>query len=269
MPSRSRRRWLIVAAVLAVALPLGGYLAWHWLRYDATPVSLAQAGARFQRERPAGAQGAAPLVPAEGVYRYRGHGSDRLSVPPLSQSHGPGMPGTITHNGTGCWTLRLDYSSNHWQDWGYCARNGGLDERSGRTFQRWDLGVTSVSNQSSFSCRSHTLRPAMRPGDRWTQTCTGTNSAIPGATTSQGPMRFVGIETLSIGGRRVRAYHLVQERRVTGSQRGSLHADVWFALDGLPLRERHTISVASPSPIGDVNYDEVTDFTLAALAPRR
>ncbi len=263
-PRRWRRRRLSVIVVVLVALlPVSAYLAWGWLREGASPVPLSQAGARFRRGHPGTAQGAGPLTPAEGVYQYIGEGSDHISVPPLSQSQGPGMPGTITHLASACWNFRIDYSSHHWQDWTYCPRNDGLDEQAGRTFQRWDLGVTSVDNNSSFTCRSRTLVPGMQPGSSWNQTCTGNNSSVSGTTTSSGLMRFVGIETLRIGAERERAYHLVQQRQISGSQRGSLKADEWFAADGLPLRERHRISVSSPSPIGDVTYDEVTDFTLA------
>jgi hypothetical protein len=258
-----------MSLALVVALPVGGYLAWGWLREGASPVSLADASKRFTSDHPGGAQGGGPLVPAEGVYQYRGHGSDHLSVPPLTQAHGPGMPATVTHITGGCWTFRLDYSSNHWQDWTYCPRGGGLDELGGRTFQRWDLGLSSVENRSTFTCsRSTTLSAGMQPGDRWKQTCVGRNDSISGVTTSSGSMRFVGIDNVRVGTKRVASYHLVQRRQVSGGQRGTLRADVWLSPDGLPLRERHVISVATSSPVGDIDYEETTDFSLASLVPR-
>ena len=107
----------------------------------------------------------------------------------------------------------------------------------------------------------------MQPGDEWTQTCTGRNNAIAGVTTSTGPMRFVGVEEMRIAGEPVVAFHMQQRRRVTGGQRGTLHADVWFAANGLPLRERHTVAVSTSSPIGDIDYDETTDFSLVSLEP--
>jgi len=61
----------------------------------------------------------------------------------------------------------------------------------------------------------------------------------------------------------------VQHRDVTGSQRGTETSEYWLAPNGLPLRERHTIAVKSGSPLGDVTYDEVTDFHLQALEPQR
>ncbi len=264
-----RRRRLIAVALAGVVVVALGYFAWGWLREDATPVSLADASKRFERNHRGPAQGGAPLTPAEGVYRYQGHGSDHLSTPPLTQDHGPGMPGTVTHTSDGCWTFRIDYSSNHWEDWEYCARDGGLQERGGRTFQRWDLGVSTIDNHSTFRCKSsRTLIAGMQPGDEWLQTCTGKNDSIAGTTISTGPMRFIGIEKVRVGKERVSAYHLVQRREISGGQDGTLLADVWFAPDGLPLRERHTISVATSSPIGSIDYQETTDFALTSLTPR-
>jgi hypothetical protein len=60
----------------------------------------------------------------------------------------------------------------------------------------------------------------------------------------------------------------VQHRTVTGAQRGTETSEYWLAPNGLPLHELHTISVKSGSPLGDVTYDEVTDFRLQALQPR-
>jgi hypothetical protein len=178
------------------------------------------------------------------------------------------MPGTVTHGDDGCWTFRIDYSSNHWQDWTYCPRDGGLAEMAGRTFQRWDLGFSSAENHSRFTCTSPTLVAGMQPGDTWRQSCVGRNDEIEGTTRSVGAMRFVGIDEVRVGKETVPAYHLVQRRRVSGSQRGSLRADVWFAPDGLPLRERHTVTVATGSPIGDIDYEESTDFSLVSLGPQ-
>jgi hypothetical protein len=268
-PRHRKHHRLLIALVSAALLLVGGYLAWGWLREDATPVSLEDASKRFEREHSGAAQGGAPLQPAEGVYRYRGHGSDHLSAPPLTQDHGPGMPGTVTHTTDGCWTFRIDYSSNHWEDWEYCARDGGLRERSGRTFQRWDLGVSTIDNHSTFRCESsRTLVADMQPGDEWLQTCSGKNDSIAGTTTSAGPMRFIGVETVRVGKERVSAYHLEQRREISGGQEGTLLAELWFAPDGLPLRERHTISVTTSSPIGSIDYQETTDFALTSLTPR-
>jgi hypothetical protein len=82
-------------------------------------------------------------------------------------------------------------------------------------------------------------------------------------------MRFVGVEEMRIDGAPTVAFHLHQRRAVSGGQRGTLDADVWFAPNGLPLRERHTVKVSTASPVGDIAYDESTDFSLTSLRPSR
>lgn len=268
--TRSHRRWIIAGVVAGLVLLLvAGVTAIVLTREDAEPVSLADASRHFERAHPAVSADGGTLAPAEGVYEYRGHGFDKLSVLPFEQSHGPTMPGTVVHTKNGCWRFRIDYSTHHWQDWTHCPRaDGGLGERSGRTFQRWDIGVTSIDNHSSFVCRSPVLVPGMKRGDSFPQVCKGSNDQIEGATTSAGTTTYEGTTAVDVGGERVTAYHLVQHRTVTGAQRGTETSEYWLAPNGLPLHELHTISVKSGSPLGDVTYDEVTDFRLQALQPR-
>jgi hypothetical protein len=264
-----RRRRIIVVVGGFVVLLVAGVTTIFLSREDAEQVSLADASRSFEQAHPAVAADGGTLAPAQGVYEYRGHGTDKLSVLPFDQSHGPTMPGTVVHTKDGCWRFRIDYSTHHWQDWTYCPRPDlGLDERSGRTFQRWDIGVTSIDNHSSFTCVSPTLVRGMKRGDRWAQRCEGGNDQIEGTTTSAGTTRYAGTTTVVVGGERVRAYHLIQHRKVTGSQRGTETSEYWLAPNGLPLHEKHTISVSSGSPLGDVRYDENTDFRLEALRPR-
>ena len=90
-----------------------------------------------------------PLRPAPGVYQYRGEGTEHLDKPPLTQSQGPDIPGTVTHLEGGCWRLRVDYSTNHWQSWDYCPAGTGLTERAGAFFQRLDLVVAQVETTST------------------------------------------------------------------------------------------------------------------------
>jgi hypothetical protein len=257
----------IAGVVVLLVVAVGVVLV---TREEAEEVSLSDASRRFAREHPEVSADGGVLAPAEGVYDYRGHGSDKLSLLPFEQSHGPTMPGTVVHTGDRCWRFRIDYSTHHWQDWKYCPRpDHGLDEKGGRTFQRWDIGVTSIDNHSTFRCtRSPVLVPGMQRGDTWVQRCEGENDQVSGATVSEGRTRYLGIATVEVGGERVRAYRLLQRRTLSGAQTGKERSELWFAPNGLPLRERHTIEVASPSPIGDITYTEVTDFALQELRPR-
>lgn len=261
------RRGLVIGIVVAV-LVLGagiGVFAYLWQRDDARPVSVQEAGERLDGK----AGGADTFVPAEGVYRYEGTGTDSLSTPPKSQPEGPTMPATVVHRGDGCWTFRIDYSTNHWQTWRFCARDGELVERGGRTFQRWDFVVSSIENVSTFVCAPpiFVLGTDMVPGETWPQSCTGKNTTTGGTTISAGEMRFVGVEPLEVGGRKVDAFHFVKPRTISGAQHGEENTDLWLAENGLPLRNQRRVVIDSDSPIGTVTYTEEGTFTLASLEP--
>jgi hypothetical protein len=270
-PRHRRRRLIVVLAIVGVVAIGGGSFVVLWRRSGAHEVSTGQAHKRFEASSSTQALNPAVFRPAAGVYVYRGSGTEQLSLPPKSQSQGPQMPATVTHRSDGCWTFRIDYSSQHWQTWIYCPRVGGLVELGGQTFERWDFVFTKYDSTSTFACDppSVTVRAAMQPGDHWQQTCRGTSSGTKGEAVTSGPCTFVGNDTVTVGGRRVAAYHLHQERTLSGSQRGTQTADLWFAAkDGLPLRNERTQTVHTNTIVGSSTYTEHGSFALTTLQPQ-
>ena len=81
-----------------------------------------------------------------------GEGRETISFPPVEQDDGTTMPASIRHTADGCFTFKIDYNEAHWQDWHLCPEGNTLVERGGRTFQRWDFGVTTVENLATFVC---------------------------------------------------------------------------------------------------------------------
>ena len=147
---------VIVFIVVSVVLTLEG---------RARPVSIGQAISRYHSDA-ASVPGTHPLP---GVYSYRGSGTDSLSLPPLSQAEGPTLPGTVEVQKDGCWTFRIDYSTNHWQSWTYCGRPTGLVETGGLVWQRWMVGPVAETNLSTLRCTrgwsaSRRRRPWTSPG---------------------------------------------------------------------------------------------------------
>ena len=262
-----RRRWLIILGiVLAVLVAGGGVVAVRWVRGSARPASLSDT------RRPTGTtlpSSRTVLRPPQGVYRYTGSGTDKLDRPPKEQAQGPDMPATVTHHPDGCWTFRIDYSTNHWQSWDYCPRNGGLDEQGGTTYQKWDFGVFVNESTSTFTCNSPTIKADQKPGDTWQQSCTGTTTGSEGVARTAGPYRYVGPETLEIGGQRVRAYRYHRERTSSGSQSGGEQSDVWFSAEtGMPLRNQRHLEARTSTIIGDVSYTEDAEFRLSSIRPQ-
>lgn len=204
------------------------------------------------------------------MYRYEGTGTESLSTPPLSQDQGPTMPGTVEVGADGCWTFRIDYSSNHWQTWEHCPVGDDLVETGGQSWQRWMIGATAITNLSDFTCAGGAmLVPAdPAPDDEWTGRCTGTNEAVDGESVSEGPYRFIGEEDLEVGDATVATRHFRRQRTMSGAQVGSERSDVWFAVDtGLPIRNERTIEARTATPIGDSTYSETGEFHLVDVDP--
>ncbi len=242
-----------------------------WRHSGAHEVSTSAAQRRFAASSSTQPARAGVLQPPAGVYVYRGSGSEHLSLPPKSQGQGPNLPGTVTHRSDGCWTLRIDFSTQHWQTWNYCPRDGGLIETGGETWERWDFVVTSYDSTSTFTCdpASVVIRAGMRAGDAWEQRCRGTSSGTKGDAVSAGTFTFVGAEEVVVGADRVPAYHFRQERTLSGNQTGTQTADLWFAVkDGLPLRNDRTVDIRTDTVVGASTYTEHGSFQLTSLQPQ-
>lgn len=265
-----------VVGLVGLALLGYGWAAWRldWFPFHgARPraVTLDEARRRFLEERVGGGSVARPLTPAEGVYRYEGTGSESLSNPPRTQAEGPELPGTVTHGVDGCWDFRLDYSTNHWRRWTYCVTGGRLVQQGSEVYQRWDFGTFAVDNTTTMTCRPPPviMEAGMAVGDRWRAECRGESTQISGTTISAGTHRLVGIESLTVGGRPVEAFHFRDRRTVSGAQSGTERFDSWLSPEGLVLRGRQRIAVDSDSPLGRVTYTQQSEFALASLDPAR
>lgn len=271
-----RRRWAwITVGIIVVVLVAGLATFLVLLRRPSTrSVSVDEARDRATATGYGDDESAtpSPLRPAAGVYRYRGEGTERLDRPPTSEAQGPDIPGTVTHLGGGCWRLRVDYNTNHWQSWDYCATDTGLVESGGAFFQRLDLVALEVETSSTYTCEppAEVIRASPEVGDEWTQECRGTSTSADGEIISSGPYRYLGGEDLDIGGRQVRVLHYRRERALSGGQTGTEAGDVWFAAaTGLLVRNERTIDVRSDSPLGQVTYHETGSFQLVTLTPTR
>jgi hypothetical protein len=176
----------------------------------------------------------------------------------------------VTLEGAGCWVLRLDYSTHHWQTWRYCEHGGDLWEAGGQTWQLWAVGPLDVTNLSTFTCAAGSMAlPATGTvGQVWHSHCTGTNTTVAGTTVTAGPYRLVGTTTLTVGGTRVRAVHFHRLRTDTGAQRGTEQADVWLdARTGLPLELEQHLRVTTATTFGTSTYTQDGVLRLTSLSP--
>ena len=267
-----RRRSKALAGVAVVVLVLVAAGLVLTLRDNARPVTVQEARSRTTTSvDPAGREQApAAARPEPGVYRYEGGGTEALSTPPLSQSQGPEMPATVELTGDGCWSFRIDYSSNHWQDWEHCPEGDLVTEVGGSTWQRWMIGTSAITNLSTFVCEPGTPAFSLEPVDaqQWTGSCVGTSEAVSGQTVSEGPYVDDGEQVLEVGGVEVRTRRYVSERTMTGAQTGQERSTTWFAVEsGLPVRNERTLEVRTDTPIGPSTYTESGWFQLTDLRP--
>ncbi len=264
-PSRRHHRrwpWLValVGGIVIIAAVLFFFVPW----YPEHPISMHQAEQRLGNE----GQGVAGARPARGVYLYTGSGTDRLSLPPLSQAEGPTMPGTVTLQGHDCWTFRLDYSSHHWQTWKFCRNGNDTEELGGKIWQFWAIGALRETNLTTLTCTPGTmwLPATSTTGQTWQSKCRGTSSAVKGVMHSEGPYRFVGSTTLTVAGQSVQTAKFLQLRTESGAQRGTERDEIWIeASTGLPVRIFQNISVVTDTPFGTSTYTQTGTFTLRSL----
>ena len=271
--ARRHRTALIVTAAIVTVLVVGaGFFVYTW--NHSGPHELAGITA-YQRFR-SGATGlvADPgkLRPHEGVYSYTGSGNERVSLPPKSQVEGPRIPGTVSYRPDGCWVLRLDYSDSHWQNSTYCPRDGNLVEVARAGWYRWNFIALVIADTATFTCTPPEMAIPSRlvVGQRFAFACTGKNDPIDtGVVTMTGTNRYVGPETLRIGGRAVPTLHFREVATFGGGQTGTNVADTWFStIDGLPVRGTWRTVVTSPTLVGASTLTGSGSFDLASLTPR-
>jgi hypothetical protein len=275
--SPPRRRWYtrprwIVLAVVMVVLAGGATAFWIlWAQRGAHEVSIDQAVDDFRKQHGASTTSGF-LRPPAGVYTYTGTGTERLSLLKTTQHWGPRIPVTVVGDDAGCWTFRVDYSSNHWQSTRFCRSGRVLTETSDTTHQSFDFVAMKVSDTNTTRCRPpiDRVRVAAEPGEQWHASCTGRSESRGTEFLADGTETYVGIDRIRVGDKRVPAYHYRTARELSGSQTGSERYDMWYSvLDGLPVQTDRHVEVQSPSPIGTVTYTENGHYTLSSLVPRR
>lgn len=267
---RGRRRIVLIGtAVLAVVV--AGSVAWLLFAGDSPrSVTVDEARRRLGSSTMSTAPEGAFGPPAAGVYLYRGEGTERTSFPPLTEAQGPTMPATVTPDGDGCWRVRIDYNTHHWQDWRFCADTAGIVNTGGRSFARRDFGSFKIDNISTFTCPEPALMlwEGMHVGESRQSSCTGTSTAIGGSTTSAGPTTYVGDDDIEVEGRTIRARHLRYERTLTGAQEGTERAEWWVDPSTmLPIRNERQISVHTKVGAITVDYTEDAGYELTSLTP--
>ena len=209
--------------------------------------------------------------PAEGVYVYDAAVVERLSILGVDQPQGPTVPAAVRHEGDDCWTVRYDYSTNHWEEKRWCRDGDVLADLGGVGFQRFNIGAVEVAETTTFTCDppGEAVRFGAEPGGSWRQACDGRSEERGTTHTSTGTNTFLGPEVVVIGGVELDALHYRLERTISGDQSGTEDIHRWYAADdGMLLRVTTDTRVDSPSPVGDITFTVQGEMVLTDPGPR-
>lgn len=236
-------------------------------RAPTEPVSLRAATEVFGESQERAAQ--RPMMPAEGVYRYTGDGTERLGGFGTTRQ-GPELPATVQHLSDTCWSFRIDFNTRHWQEVDFCVDDGVLSERGGRSEQRFDLIALEVGATTRTRCepaivheRSETRRGVPSRAD-----CRVESSGADAPLRSAGTTELVERTTVAVGGEQRTAFRYRRWREITGEQSGSERSEWWLDGEtGLPLRNERTTTLRTGSPLGELTYEERGEFHLDRLDP--
>lgn len=267
------RLGIVIVSVIVVLLAGGaGGFVYLWNHTGPHQLSMSTAIQRFRSGATGMVIDPGTLHPPQGVYEYTGSGSEHVSLPPKSQTEGPGIPGTVSYLAHGCWSLRLDYSDSHWQSATFCPRNGDLVEVGRGGWYRWDFVAFVIADTATFTCpEQEVVMPVtLRVGERFAFRCSGTNSSLnTGVVTMSGTNQYVGAETLRVGHTSVPTLHFHEVARFGGGQSGTNVADTWFStVNGLPIRGTWSTRVTTPTALGSSTLTGRASFSLLSLTPR-
>jgi hypothetical protein len=211
-------------------------------------------------------------LPTEGAYRYRVDGRQELrafQLNPLTRDEGPIAPAEIRREpGTDCWKLRICLVGGKCEDaptggysevsLSFCVDAGRLELRRAVERSRWQLWNGDYRNAvSDMTCDPGQATYAQRDLSMtsWSHVCQGAVDTQY-RFASSGPYRFIGQESMMVGGVSVPAFRFSEERVVanttSGAPAGKQIGEYWFAANGMPLRLRRGVELETDFGIGKV-----------------
>jgi hypothetical protein len=273
-PPNRRHHWVRTSLLIAgslviviVAVAVGSYI----FRDPPGPKSLGASTRQFKATTTTAPTVGRLALPAAGVYEATGQGAERITRPPDSQRDGPVMPITVSYRSNGCWLWRIDYNTASWHEYEFCPHGTELLLVAQSNYQSWNFGLVSITNLARYKCDppSPILVQSPKPGETFTQRCTGTNTAVPGPSVAAGTVTVVGVKTVLIGKTPVRAVEMTRSQTISGAQYGVLDESWWFATStGLPIKAERDYKLVTSSAIGKITYTESGSWQLNSLTPR-
>lgn len=267
---RGKRLWVVVTTGLLVTVLLGG-LGYVVLRnrFGKTKMKKAtegQAVSEFRRNHK-GANKAAEGTPQAGVYQYSGIGEYTVAVPSLGTDKrvlAKTMPALLTAKKDRCWTLNVRFFAQHQRTVRYCA------EKDGTLRMKWIINTNEffgLKHHTKSRCTPDIIyRPGYKPGHKSPQTCKPMNdNQMFGKANAKAVWEFVGTESMTIGGKKLRVHDLKRTLVVKSLQSAKVVQHLYYDDQSNMLVRYRVKGVGS----GLANFKSNYQITLVSLTPKR
>lgn len=236
----------------------------------AEPSGAANEDAPAAREAATPDEPAAPAAPAsaprtaytpapQGVYVYATEGYEETDALAGARHDYP-KETTITNRKGGCgWTTRWQPLEERWEESELCETPQGT--RMGRYSMYHEFFRRGV--RDDFKCDGFVQKLGARAGDSWSMVCKSPDSSAKSVNS------VIGMETISVDGKALKALHMRYDIKVSGANTGRLVQDRWFSDEPRALlRMTQKANLDANSPFGKVAYRESVRIDLKSLEPR-
>lgn len=233
---------------------------------DAGPTSAAPPS---RTPAPGAAPGAPPSKPAvtsgprgaEGVYPHKTEGFEQTDAVGGARHEYPSESSVVVRH-TDCGLItRWQPLKERWDESSFCSVGSALEIRSFSMYHEF----FQKGQQDDYRCPPGSIVfDRQEPvGASWMWHCDSENASVDTQT------RVVGVEPLTIDGRRIDAVRMRYESRLSGATEGAQLQERWIdPASGMVLRLRSEVAAKTDSPFGRVNYEEKYLIEIKSLTPR-
>jgi hypothetical protein len=195
-------------------------------------------------------------LPTLGNYSYATTGGEQTSIPGTGRTWPKTTTISVTKSGCGI-NQTWKPLSTHVETQQLCLIHNQVHLISYQTTLTF-FGQT-ITQRFTCARNAYIYSPALKPGDRWSFTCT-----TQGAKVVQ-HLKAVGYQTFDVGGTKVRTLHISIPSNLGGGDSGTSQQDLWIAATNRPMEIRDTSSIDAKQ--SGVAYKESRTLQLKHLQP--
>lgn len=197
----------------------------------------------------------------QGVYPHQTEGFERTDALGGSRHDYPGESSVVLRH-TDCGLItRWQPLKERWDETSFCSVGSALEIRTFSMYHEF----FQKGQQDDYRCPPGSIVfDRQEPvGASWMWHCDSPNASVDAQTT------VVGIEPVTIEGRKIDAVRMRYETRLTGATEGAQLQERWIDPgSGMVLRLRSEVAATTESPFGRVNYEEKYLIEIKSLTPR-